>query len=242
MKASLCWLFLVLLPGKPLHGLEFATVTNAGKRFTICHVDLKRDRLQLFLRDGQGQPLKSFEGVERWLQPSGRKLTFAMNAGMYHPDLSPVGLCVVEGNQLGPLNLADGKGNFFLKPNGVFFVTRAGARIVESSVYPSVRDQVSLATQSGPLLLLGGKVHPKFSVNSTSRLFRNGVGVRSPERASFAISDEPVTFHEFALLFRDGLGCRDALFLDGVISSLHGSPRMRGDRKVDLGPIVGVTD
>jgi len=241
---TLRWLILVLIfmADSSLQGLEFAAVTNSGKRFTVCHVDLKKDRLRLFLRDERGQPLKSFEGVNGWLQPSRRKLAFAMNAGMYHPDFSPVGLCVVDGKELAPLNLANGDGNFYLKPNGVFLINSTGARIVESSAYTSVPGPISLATQSGPLLLLGGKVHPKFNVNSTSRLVRNGVGVGSADQVSFAISDEPVTFHEFAVLFRDKLRCQDALYLDGVISTLHGGPKPRSDRKSDLGPIIGITD
>jgi uncharacterized protein YigE (DUF2233 family) len=217
-------------------------VTNAGRRFTVCRVDVKQERLQLFLNDARGQPLKSYDGVNRFLQPTGRRLTFAMNAGMYHPDLSPVGLCIADGRSLAPLNLKDGDGNFYLKPNGVFLLTSAGARVVDSADYSKVTEPVQLATQSGPLLVGSGRIHPRFNSNSTSRLIRNGVGVRSTQAVVFAISDEPVTFHEFAIFFRDALGCQDALYLDGVISSLHGSPSPRNDRKVDLGPIIGLTN
>ena len=35
-----------------------------------------------------------------------------------------------------------------------------------------------------------------------------------------AISRGPVTFYDFATLFRDALGCPDALYLDGVISKV----------------------
>ena len=34
------------------------------------------------------------------------------------------------------------------------------------------------------------------------------------------ISEDAVTFREFALYFRDVLGCSEALYLDGAISSL----------------------
>ena len=95
--------------------------------------------------------------------------------------------------------------------------------------------------QSGPLLVLDGKVHAAFQKSSESRLFRNGVSVRAPDRVVFAISEQPVTFHEFALLFRDELQCRDALFLDGTISSLFSERLRRNDRKMDLGPIIATT-
>jgi uncharacterized protein YigE (DUF2233 family) len=140
-----------------------------------------------------------------------------------------------------PLNTTNGTGNFYLKPNGVFLVSEKGARIVESSEYSGLGEQVLLATQSGPLLVRGGKIHPAFNATSASRIIRNGVGVPSPDVAVFAISDAPVNFYEFATLFRDVLQCPDALFLDGVISSLHSTDRKRSDKKADLGPIIGIT-
>jgi len=242
--SRLIWLLAVscVALGTRVNALEFATATNAGKRAFLCRVDLKTDSLKLFLRDESNRPLKSFETLERMLGKRGQKLAFAMNAGMYHPDLSPVGLCVVENRQLAPLNLNDGNGNFYLKPNGVFLVVDGRPRVVESSKYGVLTGQVSLATQSGPLLVTGGQVHPKFNVNSTSRLIRNGVGVKSSGEIIFALTEDPMNFHEFATLFRDELNCPDALYLDGVISSLYAPLLRRNDRKADLGPIIGVVE
>jgi len=203
-------------------------------------VNVRSERLQLFLRDAAGQPFKSFEAIDGTLQTRSQKLIFAMNAGMFHRDLSPVGLFVAEGKQLAPLNTTNGYGNFYLKPNGVFLLSNSGARIVESSEYPGVSERVILATQSGPLLVRNGKIHSAFNAKSESRLTRNGVGVPSPDVAIFAISEAPVNFHEFATLFRDVLKCPDALFLDGVICSLHSTQLQRSDKKTDLGPIIGI--
>jgi uncharacterized protein YigE (DUF2233 family) len=226
--------------GTRLDALEFTVVTNGGKRASICWVDLRVDSLKLFLRDDRGRPLKSFTGLERLLKARDQKLLFAMNAGMYQSDLSPVGLCVVDGRQLTSLNLADGIGNFFLKPNGVFLVTGNGARIIESSKYAALASPMWLATQSGPLLVLGGEVHPKFNARSTSRLIRNGVGVKASGEVVFALTEDPMNFHELATLFRDRLKCPDALYLDGVISSLYSLPLKRSDKGTDLGPIIAV--
>ena len=41
-----------------------------------------------------------------------------MNAGMFHPDHSPVGLQIIDGAVRNPINTDDGQGNF-LKPNGI---------------------------------------------------------------------------------------------------------------------------
>ena len=242
MTAWLVCLFFAsaLSLGTSLGAFEFSVATNGGKRATICRVDLRIDTLKLFLRDDRGRPLKSFAGLERLLQARGQKLLFAMNAGIYQPDLSPVGLCMAEGKQLAPLNLKDGNGNFFLKPNGVFLVMDGRALVVESSKYPALTGNVSLATQSGPLLVAGGQIHPKFNAASTSRLIRNGVGVKASGEAVFAITEDPMSFSEFAKLFRDQLKCPDALYLDGAISSLHAPLLKRSDKKTDLGPMIAI--
>lgn len=232
-------LVLLLLPA---HAVEFSTAEINGKQVTVCRVNVKKEHLELFHRDETGQPIKRFEKLAPWVEKQGRKLVFAMNAGMYHGDFSAVGLFVSGGKEQSPLNLANGEGNFFLKPNGVFVVTESGARVIESSAYARLQEHVLLATQSGPLLMQDGRLHPAFNANSTSRLFRNGVGVPSPDVALFVISEAPLNFYEFATLFRDKLGCPNALFLDGTISSLYAPKLKRSDFRMDLGPIIGVTE
>jgi uncharacterized protein YigE (DUF2233 family) len=49
-----------------------------------------------------------------------------------------------------------------------------------------------------------------------------------------------VTFHEFALLFKDDLKCPDALYLDGSISAVYAPSLGRHDRWRPMGPIVGM--
>jgi uncharacterized protein YigE (DUF2233 family) len=81
---------------------------------------------------------------------------------------------------------------------------------------------------------------PVMNPKSESRRIRNGVCAPSPNTAVFAISESPVTFHEFAVYFRESLGCSEALYLDGSISSLY-APRLgRADHWSAMGPIIGV--
>ncbi len=225
-----------------LRAVEFSTVEIAGKRVTVCRVDVKKERLQLLHRDENGQPFKRFDPLVKWIEERGQTLTFAMNAGMYERDYSALGVSVAEGKELTPLNTAVGEGNFFLKPNGVFLVSERGARIVETSEYPRLKERVLVATQSGPLLVYHGKMHPAFREGSENRLFRNGVGVPSPDVALFAISEAPVNFHEFTTMFRDVLHCPDALFFDGTVCSLYAPKLKRNDFRIDLGPFIGVTE
>ncbi len=164
-----------------------------------------------------------------------------MNAGMYGHDRRPLGLYVADGRRLEPLNRGHGGGgNFFLLPNGVFWTDRRGApHVDETSAFADLDVHPRWATQSGPLLVSGGVIHPAVSPNGTSLYVRNGVGVRGHE-AFFAISDGPVSFGRFARFLRDGLGCADALYLDGSVSSLWAPDLGRRDGREGLGTFVVV--
>jgi len=221
--------------------LECSEVAFRDVRSTVCRVDIRTDRLQLFLADSSGRPFNSFRKVAESVSARNEQLVFAMNAGMYREDYSPVGLMVANGQQIHRLNMGFGFGNFYLKPNGIFVVSETGARIVESSQYRSLQPIPTLATQSGPLLLQGGQLNSHISPQGTSRLIRNGVGIVSANEVVFVISEDPVNFYDFALLFRDRLHCADALYLDGNVSSLYARSLGRDDDHVPLGPIIGVT-
>lgn len=227
---------------KHTHAVDYGEVQVNGKRVTVCRVNVLKEKLQLFWRDDNGHPLKSFTGINTWLASQGKKLCFAMNAGMYHGDFSPVGLFVSDSKPFTELNTANAEGNFFLKPNGVFLITDSGASVIETSEYLRVHERVILATQSGLLLMRKDVIHPAFNQSGVSRLYRNGVGVPSPDIAIFAISEEPVNFYEFATMFRDLLHCPDAIFFDGTVSSLFSTHLNRNDKKMDLGPIIGITE
>jgi uncharacterized protein YigE (DUF2233 family) len=221
--------------------VECLEIQYRDTRSTVCRVDVRSEHLQLFLKDESGTPFTSFRRVAQALAQRNEQLIFAMNAGMYRTDYSPVGLLVRDGRQLHRLNQASGYGNFYLKPNGIFVLSASGAHIIETSEYPSLGNPPQLATQSGPLLLQGGQINSNLNPQGTSRLIRNGVGVATANEVIFAISEDPITFYDFALLFRDRLKCTDALYLDGNVSSLYALSLGRDDERVPLGPIIGVT-
>lgn len=215
------------------------TDTFEGSPFSLCEVTRSED-LRLFLAGPSG-PFGSFATLNRALAEEGEVLTFAMNAGMYHSDLSPVGLFIEEGHERAPLVTRAGPGNFGMLPNGVFCRDGDGFRIIESRRFADEAPACRFATQSGPMLLIGGELHPRFLPDSDSALIRNGVGVSADgSRAIFVISDGPVNFHRFARYFRDRLGIDDALYLDGNISRLYAPMLGRNDLGRAMGPIVGV--
>ena len=159
---------------------------------------------------------------------------------MFQPDFSPVGLLVLDGNQVSPLNTDDGQGNFFMKPNGVFLINQKHeARIVNSADYVDELTPALWATQSGPMLVLRGDINPDFNADSKSLYLRSGVGVRKDGLVEFAISQAPVNFYNFASLFRDRLKSANALYLDGAISQFH-VPGMKHAVPQSFGPMIGV--
>ena len=212
-----------------------------GSRFTVCPIVAGRDRVGLAVAGADGAPLRSFAALERTLAGRAREVRFAVNAGMYDGAGRPVGLHVERGRTLKPLNVRRGPGNFHLLPNGVFAVDRDGRMaVVESRRFRRRAGGTWTATQSGPMLVVAGRLHPRFDADGPSRLIRNGVGVRGPGLAFAAIAEEPVSFGRFARLFRDGLGCPDALFLDGSVSSLWDPGAGRMDPHPALGPMLVV--
>ena len=215
-----------------------------GQGYVVCTLNAAQEPgLKLWLNGPGGQPLGDFTAVRRNLAPD-EVLGFAMNAGMYHADYRPVGLYLSDGVRAGELVTGASNDNFGMLPNGVFCT--GGARpyqVVESRAFAKAQPECRLATQSGPMLVIDGALHPRFLIDSDSRYVRNGVGV-SPDgqTAWFAISDRAVTFHEFGRLFRDGLGARDALYFDGSVSRLYAPALNRADFGRRLGPIIGYTE
>jgi uncharacterized protein YigE (DUF2233 family) len=221
--------------------LPCSATTHEGSRYTVCEVDLRRHALRLFWKKADGEPYGYLSSVPRSLGERSGRLLFATNAGMYHPDYTPVGVYVENGRELVRANTKPGPGNFHMKPNGVFYVTGTSAGVLETGSFLKQRPQPDFATQSGPLLVLNGRLHPRFSHQGGSRKYRNGVGVRDASNVIFAISDDQVSFGAFARMFRDRLKCNNALFLDGgTVPSLYSPALQRGSNLLPLGPIIGV--
>lgn len=219
---------------------ECETVHFEGADFTSCEVEMAQADVRLFLRDDAGTVLGTFGRVENVL-PEGTRLGVAMNAGMFHDDRSPVGLYVEDGEQEMRIITSEGPGNFGLLPNGVLCLNNGQAAVIESRTYAETTPRCQHATQSGPMLVIDGALHPRFLRDSDSFNIRNGVGVTAAgDRMWMVISDEAVNFHHFARFFRDHLETPNALFLDGRVSRLHAPEIGRSDFGFPVGPILGV--
>ncbi|MEO7602700.1 MAG: phosphodiester glycosidase family protein [Sphingomicrobium sp.] len=204
-----------------------------GSGFIVC-TPASTDKLKL-IAAGPGEPARR---AFRDLGLAEARVAFAMNAGMYDEAGRPIGLNIVEGRRVHRISLRAGGGNFGMKPNGVFLVRRDGrAEIVKSEDFKPARD-IRFATQSGPMLVIAGKLHPGFKPNGDSLYIRNGVGMAPGGKPLFVISTDPVSFGRMARFFRDRLKTKDALYFDGSVSSLWDPANGRMDVVTDLGPII----
>lgn len=214
------------------------SVQFEGVPLTHCIADPAQHAIGLANLGADKQPFASLAKFAASVDSA--SVAFAINGGMYGDDLRAIGYYVQNGERLKELNRADGEGNFYMKPNGVFFGTGSKWQVMGSNTFFStVSDRPEFGTQSGPLLLVDGKLHPEVQDDGPSKAIRNAVGVDAGGKAHFVISDAPVSFGQLARYYRDVLKVKNALYLDGAISSLWDPARGRMD-KGRVGPIIVV--
>jgi len=217
-----CWAILAVssaIAQPTVPGLVVSERTWKGSRWVVAEVDLSKATVDLIgQRPGSPSP-HTLGRTARKLVQDDIVVGFATNAGIYMEDRRPLGLHIEAGQQYRGLDRADGHGNFYLQPNGVFALGDSGAVVRRTDELTEVPADWTLATQSGPLMVRAGVLHPRFDPESTSRKVRSAVGVRDARHIVFAVSLDRVRFHDAATFFRDELGCADALYLDGTVSS-----------------------
>jgi len=222
------------------HGVEARVVAYKGVKLDVVAVDLRKARLRLLWQGPGGERLATLHAARDQLKRKGETALAITNAGIYN-ERTPSGLHVEEGRELHAINLERHGGNFFLLPNGVFFVDERGAGILESQSFARSSRSVKLATQSGPLLVQSGVIHPKFTADSKNALVRSGVGVKSPHEIVLVLSEGAIRFYDLAVFFRDTLHCPDALYLDGTISRLYAPAIGKTDDAGDFMGMLAVT-
>ncbi len=204
-------------------------------------VDPAHENVQFYWKDDNGNPLKSLGRLKEFVESQGKELLFAMNGGMYRPDNSPQGLFIQNFQLLKPLDtVTAGYGNFYLQPNGIFFITGTNVPVVCTSAQFAGTDNVKFATQSGPMLVIDGKMHPAFIEGSKNLHIRNGVGVLPGNRLLFAMSTTEINFYDFATFFMQQ-GCKNALYLDGFVSRTYLPAKNQIQTDGNFGVIIGLT-
>lgn len=242
---------LATLAVQPAQAHQCVEESFEGAGYIVCTIDPAASDLRLFWKDADGRPFRTFSRLADAIDGDDRKLVFAINAGMYRTDFSPMGLLIENGEELRPVDTATIDGppqqvpNFYKKPNGVFFLGETGAGILPTEDFIDAHPDARFATQSGPMLVVENEIHPALIPGSTDTTRRSGVGVCEGGQVRFAISEGRVNFHDFAMLFRDHLLCPNALFLDGGRGAGLYLPEMsRNDFSWHggYGPIFGIVE
>lgn len=216
--------------------------TFEGVPLTHCVADPAKHAIATVLVDPEGTLYRSLKTYGAALGEQPRVVAFATNAGMFDGEGKPIGYYVEQGERLKELDRGDGQGNFYLKPNGVFYGTGGKWEIrTADSFFANVGDRPQFGTQSGPMLVIDGQLHPEFQDDGPSRTIRNGVGVDAEGKAHFVISEAPISFGQLARYFRDELKTPNALYLDGGVSALWDPVTERLDNGAPIGPLIVVT-
>ncbi|EAS19153.1 periplasmic protein [Flavobacteria bacterium BBFL7] len=233
-------LFLLVLLSSSCHNTQDLIIKD--DRFHIKVIDLTKQKLQLYWLDQDNKPIETFEQLNMHVKQQDKRLVYAMNAGMYLKDHSPQGLYIENGTihkQLDTVTV--GYGNFYLQPNGVFYLTQDGKAQVTATPQLSNFSNITYATQSGPMLVINDTIHPAFNKGSKNVHIRNAVGILPDGRILLAISKEKINFYDFATFFKNQ-GCKNALYLDGFVSRIYDPTINVEQMDGHFGVMIGVSD
>ncbi len=230
------WKFLLLIPALAFIGMAPASPGSIAQRI----IDPRTEAITMHWKNDGDHVYGNIGSLRSTVEQQRKKLLFAMNGGMYTMDHAPVGLYVEQGETLKPIDRrTEGYGNFFMQPNGVFGTTEEQrAFVVRTDAFKPAKS-IQFATQSGPMLVADGTINAQFRQGSKNVQIRNGVGVLPDGRVLFAISREPVNFHDFARFFLER-GCTNALYLDGAVSKAYIPEGHMANMDGDLGVLIAV--
>jgi uncharacterized protein YigE (DUF2233 family) len=213
---------------------------KGNEEFVSYTLDVKRQDLKFYWKDDKQEVLKSISSLKSWLDTKNKTLKFAMNGGMFKKDNTPQGLYIENYKTVTSLDTTSGNGNFYLKPNGVFYITTDNHPVIKKTADFQNSENIKYATQSGPMLVIDGQIHSAFKKGSTNLNVRNGVGILADNKVIFAMSKNEINFYDFANYFKR-LGCKTALYLDGFVSRTYLPEQNWTQTDGNFGVIIGVT-
>lgn len=214
---------------------------NTDAKYVTHTVDPHTQNIVFSYKDNNNNRIGSLQQLKKNVENKGKKLLFAMNGGMFKEDFSPVGFYVEDGKLIEKVNIRKAEGNFYMKPNGIFYIDKSGDTKISTTDNFDNSIILRYATQSGPMLVINGGIHPDFNKESTNLNIRNGVGILPNGCAIFAMSKEKVNFYNFAKYFKDK-GCENALYLDGFVSRTYAPSQKWVQLDGNFGVIIGVTN
>ena len=241
MKKKIAFLLLIIA----LISIGFLALSKneivEDELFISYIVNPKKQNLEFFWKNEKGENFKNAENLISWLKSKNKKLLFSTNGGMYKKDNSPQGLFIENKIVKSEIDTSNGNGNFYLKPNGVFYLTTDKNPMICKTEDFANNGKIKYATQSGPMLVINGEIHTAFKKNSTNLNISNGVGILPNNQIVFVISKKEINFYDFAEYFKK-LGCKNALYLDGFVSRTYLPEKNWKQIDGNFGVIIGVTE
>lgn len=211
-----------------------------NRDFVVYPVNTKNEKVEFFWKNNQNQPFRNIQNLKKYVDTKNQDLKFAMNGGMFIENNIPKGLYIENYKTLHPIDTLSGEGNFYLKPNGIFYMTRSNESAIISTENFKTDSDIRFATQSGPMLIINGKINPIFQKNSGNLNIRNGVGILKNGNPVFVMSKKKINFYHFASFFKS-LGCKEALYLDGFVSRAYFPEENWIQEDGDFGVMIGIT-
>lgn len=228
IKALKAWLtlgaVLLLRPtfAQPAPTLNYEEQIFEGVTYGIYRPETSN--ISLHWQDKEQKAYGSFSALYHALQAQNRQVLFITNAGIYSKSYRPAGLWIEKGQTLNALNTQSGSGNFHLQPNGVFLINDQGAHILTTKDYQRLNPSAFYALQSGPMLVINGKINPRFQPQLKSPYKRNAVCIDKEGNPAFILTlkrtQEWPNLYQFSHALKN-LSCQQALYLDGSISSWY---------------------
>ena len=220
---SICFFILCLCSVSIFSQTESLKLARNGVNFNVFTVSAGRQASSEFilLPNEYKTPHNDIVGVFKNLYDSldFDNSFFMTNASIVNPNCKPLGLIMHDYKTLQSLNLDDGNGNFFLKPNGLLLFKNDEIVVCQSSDLQK-HTNIRMGIQSGPMLIADGIINDNFNPNSRNKNIRSGVGIYTDKTNQnhlvFAISENPVSFYEFSKLFEMEYGCKNALCLESA--------------------------
>ena len=241
MRKKIAFIFLIIISSISVgFFVQSKKLKIDDERFVSYIVDSKKLNVEFYWKNEKDVNFRNAENLKLWLKTQNKELLFAVNGGMYKKDNSPQGLYIENNVKKNEIDTASGSGNFYLKPNGVFYLTTDKKPKICITKEFVDNEKIKFATQSGPMLVINGKIHSAFKKESSNLNIRNGVGILPNNEIVFAMSKKEINFYEFAEYFKK-LGCKNALYLDGFVSRTYLPKKNWNQIDGNFGVIIGVT-
>lgn len=238
--AALRLLYLLLISLPLVSGGKAPSPLPADDAIIAYIADPQKQDIQLYWKDDSSQLIGNFGRLNSLVSAKQLQLVFATNGGMYMEDRRPVGLFIQKGKTIRGLNKAKAEGNFYMQPNGVLYLTTDKKANICTTADFKASTAIDYATQSGPMLVLAGKINTAFKEGSANLNIRNGVGLLPGNKLLFAMSRGGINFYDFAKYFQQQ-GCTNALYLDGFVSRTWLPEKNVQQTDGYFGVIIGIT-